>query len=114
MSWSCKKCTFLNPLSQKPTCQICLSPSSPLPSAPSSSAVQSLHLSPLLRERQLRNLRYELPCRRCRASRIRETRATATAVGTVFFPLQRCKRKRGDQVGGGGRYRVEVTKDRWS
>ncbi|XP_044460664.1 uncharacterized protein LOC123192249 [Mangifera indica] len=40
-SWSCKKCTFLNSPSQKPTCQMCHTPSSPskIPSfSPSSSS----------------------------------------------------------------------------
>jgi rubredoxin len=38
-SWACKRCTFINPASRKPTCQICLaSCSSPSSSPPSPSA----------------------------------------------------------------------------
>ena len=28
-SWSCSKCTFINPISQPPICQICLTPQNP-------------------------------------------------------------------------------------
>lgn len=105
MSWECKKCTFLNPAtpSQKPTCQICLSTSSP-PQSPSSSSSSApkwackacTFLNP-----------YKLSsCGVC------DTRAPISSfedlndaddgnngelenqVGSVFLPLQRCKRKR--------------------
>ncbi|GAA0160005.1 hypothetical protein LIER_16660 [Lithospermum erythrorhizon] len=46
-SWSCKICTFINPPSQTPTCQICLS------SQPPSSSLSSSSLSP------------QWPCKSC-------------------------------------------------
>ncbi|KAF8031681.1 hypothetical protein BT93_D0791 [Corymbia citriodora subsp. variegata] len=76
MSCSCKKCTFLDPPSPKLACQICLPPSSPPPSAPSSSVNAS--------------------CEIC------DTRASLWTTSS--------KRKRGDQVVGGGRDRVEVSR----
>ncbi|XP_030456899.2 uncharacterized protein LOC115677827 [Syzygium oleosum] len=117
MSWSCKKCTFLNPPSQKPTCQICLSPSSPPPSASSSSSSApkwSCKACTFL------NSYKSASCDVCgtRASLstmsgFEDLRDTSdggldSSVGSVFFPLQRCKRKRGDQVAGVGEDCVEV------
>ncbi|KAF8031643.1 hypothetical protein BT93_D0758 [Corymbia citriodora subsp. variegata] len=102
MSSSCKKCTFLNPLSQKPTCQICLSPSSPPSSAPSSSANANCEIFDMRA-----SLSMMLSFEDSRDTSDSDRGSLDSSVGTVFFPLQHCKRKRGDQVGGGGGDRVE-------
>ncbi|KAF8018192.1 hypothetical protein BT93_H3173 [Corymbia citriodora subsp. variegata] len=102
MSWSCKKCTFLNPLSQKPTCQICLSQSSPPPSAPSSSANANCEICDTRASLSTMSSFEDL-----RDTSDGDRSGLDSSGGTVFFPLQCCKRKRGDQVGGGGGYRVE-------
>ncbi|KAF6168195.1 hypothetical protein GIB67_011580 [Kingdonia uniflora] len=98
MSWSCSKCTYLNPLSQKSTCQICLSPPSPSPSPSPSSSSQ---------------LTSKWPCKACTfANPFGETRCQIcgtramssivdldpigldddldSSIGSVFFPLKAC------------------------
>ncbi|XP_050288503.1 uncharacterized protein LOC126727078 [Quercus robur] len=113
-SWTCKKCTFINPTSQnqKPTCEICLTPFSsssssssppPSPSAPKWSCKACTFL----------NLYKSGSCEVCgtRASVSSlssfedlkeidvEDEGLDSGVGSVFLPLQRCnKRKAGDPV----------------
>ncbi|XP_050371584.1 uncharacterized protein LOC126789474 [Argentina anserina] len=101
MSWQCKKCTFLNPKtlsSPKPTCQICLSSPPQSPSSSSSSAPKwACKACTFLNPSKLST------CEVC------ETRAPISSfedlsnergdevddqVGSVLFPLQRCKRQR--------------------
>uniref|UniRef100_A0A2N9I6D7 RanBP2-type domain-containing protein n=1 Tax=Fagus sylvatica TaxID=28930 RepID=A0A2N9I6D7_FAGSY len=107
-SWTCKKCTFINPTSQnqKPTCEICLtsftssssSSSPPSPSAPKWSCKACTFL----------NLYKSTSCEVC------GTRASVSSlssfedlndtdlddvgldsgVGSVFLPLQRCNKRK--------------------
>lgn len=105
MSWECQKCTFLNPKPSsfpKPNCQICLSsppqsPSSSSSSAPKWACKACTFLNPYKRS----------TCEVC------DTRAPISSfedlsddvddqVGSVFLPLQRCKRKRVDEDEGFG------------
>ncbi|XP_048230990.1 uncharacterized protein LOC8284181 [Ricinus communis] len=105
MSWTCKKCTFINSPSPKSTCQICLSPPSPLPSSSSPPPHQetpkwSCKACTFL------NVYKNTSCEIC------GTRASLSSlssfgdlndigldgdldssVGSVFLPLRICKRK---------------------
>ncbi|KAK3433448.1 hypothetical protein EUGRSUZ_D01342 [Eucalyptus grandis] len=121
MSWSCKKCTFLNPPSQKPTCQICLSPSSPpAPAASPSSSTPKWSCKACTFLNSYKNADCEICGTRASLSTmssfedLRDTSDSGgggggdSSVGSVFYPLQRCKRKRGDQGAGVGEDRVEV------
>ncbi|XP_030533376.2 uncharacterized protein LOC115742952 [Rhodamnia argentea] len=118
MSWSCKKCTFLNPPSQKPTCQVCSSPSSPPPSASSSSSPSSVpkwSCKACTFLNSYKNASCEICDTRASLSTMssfEDLRDTSdgldSSVGSVFFPLRRCKRKMGDQVAGVGEDCVEV------
>ena len=110
MSWSCKKCTFINSPSPKPTCQICLSPPSP-PSLPSSSSNQETpkwsckactFLNPYKNSScevcGTRGSVYSL-------SSLEDLTDTSgldgdvdSSVGSVFMPLRHCKRKVRDSV----------------
>ena len=103
-SWSCKKCTFLNPPSQKAACKICLSPSSPPPSPSSSSAPQwsckaCTFLNPY------KNSDCELCGTRAPSLSlssfkdlidVSEDADADSSVGSVFFPLQPCKKRKLD------------------
>ncbi|XP_022954436.1 uncharacterized protein LOC111456698 [Cucurbita moschata] len=103
-SWSCKKCTFLNPPSQKAACKICLSPSSPPPSPSSSSASQwsckaCTFLNPY------KNSDCELCGTRAPSLSlssfkdlidVSEDADADSSVGSVFFPLQPCKKRKLD------------------
>ncbi|KAJ8761821.1 hypothetical protein K2173_004670 [Erythroxylum novogranatense] len=112
MSWSCKKCTFINSPSPNSTCQLCLSPRSPPPSPSASSSS------------------VEIPKWSCKACtflnpfknsncQICDTRAPVgslsnfkdlndigddgdldSSIGSVFLPLRPCKRKVRDPVDG--------------
>ncbi|KAI3986720.1 hypothetical protein MKX01_014258 [Papaver californicum] len=93
MAWSCSKCTFLNPPSQKSTCQICLyssssssaSSSSPTPSFSSSSPTATLKWS----------------CKACTFSNpigrhnypIDSDEKLDSSIGSVFLPLKACQNK---------------------
>lgn len=111
MSWSCKKCTFINSPSPKPTCQICLSPPSPPPS--SSSSPSSNHETPKwsCKACTFLNLYKNTNCEICgtRASvhslssfeDLNDTSLDGdldSSVGSVFLPLRPCKRKIRDPV----------------
>ncbi|PKI79069.1 uncharacterized protein LOC116206329 [Punica granatum] len=112
-SWPCKKCTFLNPPSAKPTCQICLSNSSPSP--PASPATPKWACKSCTFLNPYRNSRCEICCTGASASKFDDLKDTTSdidpSVGSVFFPLRACssKRKREDRpiqdeggdVGGG-------------
>ncbi|XP_062013532.1 uncharacterized protein LOC133729920 isoform X1 [Rosa rugosa] len=119
MSWQCKNCTFLNPKtlsSPKPTCQICLSSPPQSPSSSSSSASKwackaCTFLNPYKRS----------SCEVC------DTRAPISSfedlsddngdelddqVGSVFLPLQKCKRKRVEEdVGSGNGFKGRRVQD---
>uniref|UniRef100_A0A803RCG2 RanBP2-type domain-containing protein n=1 Tax=Cannabis sativa TaxID=3483 RepID=A0A803RCG2_CANSA len=104
MSWACKRCTFLNPSSQKSTCQICFSSeSSSLPSSSSSSLASTpkwsckacTFLNPY------KNSNCEVCDTRAHVSSfssfedLNDTGPDSeldSSVGSVFLPLQPCKR----------------------
>ncbi|XP_072951202.1 uncharacterized protein [Typha angustifolia] len=104
-SWACSRCTFLNPPSQKSTCQICLSPSLPplsSSSSPSSSSSSSLRWS--CRACTFSNTPASTSCEVC-GTRVASSSTfydvgldpdelSDPSVGSVFLPLQRCSRKR--------------------
>ncbi|CAK9146866.1 unnamed protein product [Ilex paraguariensis] len=107
MAWTCSKCTFINPSSQKSTCQICLS-------TKSSSSSPSLSFSPSSSSSPSPS-KPKWSCKSCTflnpyqnsSCEICGTRASAlllssleeddddlhSSVGNVFYPLQPCKRK---------------------
>ncbi|XP_057960605.1 uncharacterized protein LOC131152773 [Malania oleifera] len=130
MSWTCSKCTFNNPPSQKSSCQICQSPSAPPPSSPFSSSS-----SPSAPKWSCRACTFLNPYRNANCE-ICGTRASASSlssfeeldcagpdedldssVGSVFLPLQRCKRKDPDvaessiEFGGSSKKAVAVMED---
>ncbi|XP_068656611.1 uncharacterized protein [Aristolochia californica] len=104
-SWACSYCTYLNPPTQKFSCEVCLTPSLPVASVSSSS---SLSPSPSLASSQW-------SCKACtfintydsESCEVCGTRSSAleglgpiseddeidALVGQVFLPLQSCKRK---------------------
>ncbi|XP_050203664.1 uncharacterized protein LOC126653770 [Mercurialis annua] len=105
MSWTCKKCTFINDnsSSSKPTCQICLSPPSP-PSILSSnqetpkwSCKACTFLNPY---------KNTTSCEMCGSTAslsslssfddLNDITALDSSVGSVFLPLRTCKRKISD------------------
>ncbi|KAK4792263.1 hypothetical protein SAY86_022698 [Trapa natans] len=98
--WPCKKCTFLNPLSAKPTCQICLSSSSPSP--PSSPSIPKWACKSCTFLNPYRNSRCEICGAGASSSKFEDLNDTSTcldpSVGSVFLPLRTCssKRKRKD------------------
>ena len=112
-SWTCKKCTFINPTSQnqKPTCEICLTPFSssssssppPSPSAPKWSCKACTFLNPY------KSGSCEVCGTRASVSSLSsfedlkeidvDDEGLDSGVGSVFLPLQRCnKRKARDPV----------------
>lgn len=123
-SWSCKACTFRNPPSQKTNCQICLSPSVSSPPAPPATSLRSPSSSSSA----------SVPMWSCKACtflntyknsncEVCDTRAPVSSlssfedlndtgpdaeldssVGSVFFPLQRCNKRKGPDI-------VEVDRD---
>lgn len=110
MSWACKKCTFLNPPSQKSECEICLSSASPItgpsPSSPSSSSslpkwscTACTFLNPY------NNPSCEVCNTRCpilslsKLTDLNDATDHDSSIGSVFFPLRPCnKRKAIDAV----------------
>ncbi|KAM1213886.1 hypothetical protein PS2_005240 [Malus domestica] len=109
MSWACKECTFLNPPptpSQKPTCKICLSPSSPPPQSPPSSSTAKWSCKACTFLNSYKNSNCEVCDTRAPISSLSSFEDLDddsgiggggdldSSVGTVFLPLQRCKRKR--------------------
>ncbi|CAK7351375.1 unnamed protein product [Dovyalis caffra] len=117
MSWSCKKCTFMNSPSPKPTCQICLSPPSPPPLPSSSSNQETPKWS--CKACTFLNPYKNSSCEVCGTrgsvyslSSLEDLTDTSgldgdvdSSVGSVFMPLRPCKRKvresfDGDQEGG--------------
>ncbi|XP_057421503.1 uncharacterized protein LOC130715423 [Lotus japonicus] len=102
-SWSCIKCTFLNPPSQKSQCQICSSspPPSPPPSSSSSSPPKwSCKACTLLNP--YKNSTCELCGTRSPVLSLSNSNLLQlsdddddrdSSVGSVFFPLRSCKRK---------------------
>ncbi|WRX26202.1 Endonuclease/exonuclease/phosphatase - like 10 [Theobroma cacao] len=100
MSWSCKKCTFLNSPSQNAACKICLSPPSPSPS-PSSPPKWPCKACTFL------NLYKNPNCEICgtRApvsslSSFEDLKDTSldgeldSSVGSVFYPLKPCSKRK--------------------
>ncbi|ONI09927.1 hypothetical protein PRUPE_4G019000 [Prunus persica] len=107
MSWACKKCTFVNPPtpSQKPTCQICLSPSSSSPPpSPASSSIPKWSCKACTFLNAYKNSNCEVCDTRASISSLSSFEDLTdtgldggdldSSVGSVFLPLQRCKRKR--------------------
>ncbi|XP_021821468.1 uncharacterized protein LOC110763043 isoform X2 [Prunus avium] len=107
MSWACKKCTFVNPPtpSQKPTCQICLSPSSSSPPpSPASSSIPKWSCKACTFLNAYKNSNCEVCDTRASISSLSsfedltdtglDSGDLDSSVGSVFLPLQRCKRKR--------------------
>ncbi|XP_010929548.1 uncharacterized protein [Elaeis guineensis] len=102
-SWACSKCTFLNPASQKYTCEICFSPSAASPSSPSSSSSSSIRWS--CRACTFSNPSGAASCEMCGGTRTAPSSAfldldlepdelSNPSIGSVFLPLQRCGSKR--------------------
>ncbi|KAK9151715.1 hypothetical protein Syun_010024 [Stephania yunnanensis] len=105
MSWSCSKCTFLNPPSQKHNCQICLSPSSPPPSSSSSS---SSSLTWPCKACTFSNPLSSDACDVCGTSKplsslsnfedldpiVVDDDLDDSSIGSVFFPLKRCNKRK--------------------
>nr|CAD1840960.1 unnamed protein product [Ananas comosus var. bracteatus] len=108
-SWACSRCTFINPPSQKSSCQVCLSPSllpppssssSPSPPPPSSSS--SLRWN--CRACTFSNAAASSSCEMCGAAApysaaladaaLDPDEISDPSVGSVFLPLRRCGRKR--------------------
>ncbi|KAJ6999443.1 hypothetical protein NC653_010216 [Populus alba x Populus x berolinensis] len=110
MSWSCKKCTFINSPSPKPTCQICLSPPSPPPLPSSSSNQETPKWS--CKACTFLNPYKNSSCEVCGTrgsvfslSSLEDLTDTSgldgdvdSSVGSVFMPLRHCKRKVRDPV----------------
>ncbi|XP_047958953.1 uncharacterized protein LOC125204358 [Salvia hispanica] len=113
-SWTCSKCTFINPSAQKSRCEICLSapPQPPVSPSPPPESMWSCAACTLLNPYSSAN------CQIC------GTRATSTieiddddldfSVGSVFMPLKACSSAKEDTtradgcsaeliVGNGGR-----------
>lgn len=99
MSWTCKKCTFLNPPSQISECQICLS-SPPSPSQSPSSSSSSPKWS--CKACTLFNSYKNSTCNLCSTQRPVLSISNLhdlndddhdSSVGSVFLPLRPCKRK---------------------
>lgn len=102
-SWSCKKCTFLNPPSQNTACKICQSPSSPPPPSPSSAPKWSCKACTFLNP--YKNSDCELCGTRAPALSLSSFKDLIeisvdedadSSVGSVFFPLQPCKKRKLD------------------
>ncbi|KAF7811181.1 tyrosyl-DNA phosphodiesterase 2 [Senna tora] len=112
MSWSCKKCTFLNPPSQKSSCQICLSSTSPSspplpPSSSSSSSPPKWSCKACTFLNPFKNSECEVCGTRCSVlslSNFEDLNNTLfdgdldSSVGSVFLPLRPCKRKIMDPI----------------
>ncbi|TKY53999.1 Tyrosyl-DNA phosphodiesterase 2 [Spatholobus suberectus] len=107
MSWACKKCTFVNPPSQKSECQICLSPLAPSSSSSSSSSSSppkwSCRACTFLNP--YNNPSCEVCGTRCpvlslsNLNDLNDATDHDSSVGSVFFPLRPCnKRKAIDDV----------------
>lgn len=101
MSWACKKCTFVNPPSQKGECEICFSPASPSASGPSSSSSPPkwsckacTFLNPY------NNPSCEVCGTRCpvlslsNLTDLNDATDHDSSVGSVFFPLRTCKKRK--------------------
>ncbi|KAL4366633.1 hypothetical protein GQ457_05G034160 [Hibiscus cannabinus] len=93
MSWSCKKCTFLNPPSQTTACKICLSPSS------SSSSQSPPRWS--CKACTFLNLYNNSNCeicgtRSCLSSLddLKVNEDSDSSVGSVFLPLKPCNKRK--------------------
>lgn len=107
MSWACKKCTYLNPSSQKSTCEICLSSSSSSPPPSSSSSPPKWSCKACTFLNPYKNSNCEVCDSRCpllSLSNFQDLNDTLcdgdldSSVGSVFFPLRPCKRKAIDPV----------------
>ncbi|XP_043690116.1 uncharacterized protein LOC122640900 [Telopea speciosissima] len=108
MAWACSKCTFLNPPSQTLSCQICQSSSSLNPSSSSPS------LSPLTWSCKACTFSNKFGSTSCEICGTRQKASflsrledfdslgsddeLGSEVGSVFLPLQPCKRKNQDTV----------------
>ncbi|KDP20734.1 hypothetical protein JCGZ_21205 [Jatropha curcas] len=104
MSWTCKKCTFINSPSPKPTCQICLSPASPSLLSPSSSQqdTEKWACKACTFLNSYKSTSCEICCTRQSVSSLSSfddlndigvDDDLDSSVGSVFLPLRTCKRK---------------------
>ncbi|RZC65680.1 hypothetical protein C5167_009367, partial [Papaver somniferum] len=111
MAWSCSKCTFLNPPSQKSTCQICLfslsssaSSSSPSPSfSPSPTATLKWSCKACTFSNPVGRHNCEICGTRSSASLLSDFEdldpidsdgKLDSSIGSVFLPLKACQNKR--------------------
>ncbi|RRT69225.1 hypothetical protein B296_00026547 [Ensete ventricosum] len=114
-SWTCNRCTFINPPSQKSSCQICLSPSPipiPIPSS-SSSSVTGEVFRWSCRACSFSNPAAAVACEVCGTTAALPSLSSASLrasllsdlepepqelahpdIGRVFLPLLRCDAKR--------------------
>jgi len=108
MSWACKKCTFVNPPTQQGECEICLSSASPRgPSSSSSSSPPKWSCKACTFLNPYNNPSCEVCATRCpvlslsNLNDLNDATDHDSSVGSVFFPLQPCsKRKAIDEVHG--------------
>ncbi|KAJ9169121.1 hypothetical protein P3X46_020583 [Hevea brasiliensis] len=111
MSWTCKRCTFINSPSSKPTCQMCLSPASPPSSSSSSPASRQDTPKWSCKACTFLNPYKNITCEICgtRASLSSHSSLEVfnevdldedldSSIGSVFLPLRTCKRKIRDSV----------------
>ncbi|KAE7995406.1 hypothetical protein FH972_000209 [Carpinus fangiana] len=103
-SWACKRCTFINPASQKPTCQICLASSSSPSSSPPSPSAPKWQCKACTFLNHYKSSNCEVCGTRASVSSFDDLNDIdldddeSRVVGSVFLPLQRCKRKVRDPV----------------
>ncbi|XP_020227609.1 uncharacterized protein LOC109808858 [Cajanus cajan] len=96
MSWACKKCTFLNPPSQKSECKICLSPASPMGPSSSSSSSPKWSCKACTFLNPYNNPSCQVCGTRCLSNLKDLDDATEhdSSVGSVFFPLRPCNKRK--------------------
>ncbi|KAI8567371.1 hypothetical protein RHMOL_Rhmol02G0116900 [Rhododendron molle] len=100
-TWTCSKCTFTNPPSQKPNCLICLSPSPSLSLSPFSSPSSSSAPKWACNACTFLNPYRTTNCEICgaRASSALSLHSLDedeldSSIGSVFLPLQACNKRK--------------------
>ncbi|KAK1364803.1 Tyrosyl-DNA phosphodiesterase 2 [Heracleum sosnowskyi] len=100
LSWTCSQCTFTNPNSHQPTCQICLTPQAQtqISLSPSSSSKPTWSCKSCTFHNSYKNNNCQICGTRASASLLTALETgydddIDPSVGSVFLPLQRCKRK---------------------
>lgn len=99
ISWTCSQCTFTNPNSHQPTCQICLTPQAQT-HVSSSSSKPTWSCKSCTFHNSYKNNNCQICGTRASASLLTTLETDYDdeidpSVGSVFLPLQRCKRKIG-------------------